>query len=688
MTNNDLFEIKGKKLIRFKGDDTVTEVSVPDGVTTITMNAFEKKNALRRICFPDSVTTIEGDPYVRKETFLFAGCRDSLETIRISNNMETIPDPVLADIPHLRFNEYENGLYVGNESNPYVYFVGVKNKDVVHLNVAEGTRIVCGGILRGCNAIRSVRLPESIVRIENYLWGLEYYDYETDIDSRNALEMNLPKMYLRRKTELPVYVLHDLMTTVWKDKIPNEDYVWVYLFQSAKMLDELCVSKMEKDPDGIVSTMLSILAEKTKPSAYRKAVKFAYQYKEKIDPERIAAMCELATAAKVKTEEFTLLLSYAEKTQVVVPTKKDPTEQYCLEHFSYEEVEDSIKKAGFSFGVVLKRYPVLYRDKTETPAFVVKCALYPYLDAMKGSYPKAMIIQDADDLVAGFDPGSFNLFLKKITEKAMRNLIEEDRNQDRGVEAGDRPLALVGRYGDSEMIRALIAGYDYRRKHYKGNQRTALVCNYERYIQTALLLSDSIEACAYCKEQGWLYRYASIRGKKPYEFESPDTAKAEKEQSVSLAIAIYEDCVTRIEEILNVDRTFNEPIVCEAPRMLPVNHEKPEVEVFFNTIIGHYKASSTRGSYDWQYSLDELQALWDRNSRVEKGDVGVCYAVGKLVAGYMFGELPISGNLMFCRDKWEYRGDYSSATRLCISCTGDYSDWKIYLKPGFPERDM
>ena len=54
----------------------------------------------------------------------------------------------------------------------------------------------------------------------------------------------------------------------------------------------------------------------------------------------------------------------------------------------------------------------------------------------------------------------------------------------------------------------------------------------------------------------------------------------------------------------------------------------------------------------------------------------------------MFESSDISGELVYCRDKWEYRGDYSYATRFCITVDPDPDKWKFEMVDGFEEYDM
>lgn len=94
--------------------DDVKSYYIPKGLTTVSITsntisarAFQDCTAIRQIFIPDSIETICS----------FEDC-------------------------NLQYNEYENGYYLGNEENPYVALVSIKDKNVNEFIIHEQTKII------------------------------------------------------------------------------------------------------------------------------------------------------------------------------------------------------------------------------------------------------------------------------------------------------------------------------------------------------------------------------------------------------------------------------------------------------------------------------------------------------------------------------------------------------------------
>ena len=163
----------------FRGCISLESVTIGDSVTSIDSYAFEKCSSLESVVIPDSVTTIGGSA--------FYGC-SSLTSVIIPDNVTsigdvafwecssltsvTIPDSVtsigqgaFSDCSSLIYNEYDNGLYLGNADNPYLVLVKGKDTLITSCEINNKTKIILERAFWKCGFLTSVTIPDSVTSI-------------------------------------------------------------------------------------------------------------------------------------------------------------------------------------------------------------------------------------------------------------------------------------------------------------------------------------------------------------------------------------------------------------------------------------------------------------------------------------------------------------------------------------------
>ncbi len=130
-------------------------IVLPDNLQTIGSNAFSGCASLTSIEIPDSVTSI-GDG-------AFAWC-SALSSISIPSGVITVGSGAFSGLA-VPYTEYENGYYLGNETNPYVVLMDVIDKTVASFNINENTRIIHSYAFSGCNSLTSIVISDSITHI-------------------------------------------------------------------------------------------------------------------------------------------------------------------------------------------------------------------------------------------------------------------------------------------------------------------------------------------------------------------------------------------------------------------------------------------------------------------------------------------------------------------------------------------
>jgi hypothetical protein len=144
------------------GDSSLTSITIPDGVTSIGVEAFAYSTGLTSITIPDSVTSI-GER-------AFSGC-SSLTSITIPNSVTSIGndafrgcsslESIIVDANNKTYHSMNNCL-IKTDSKTLV--VGCKNSVIP----ADGSVTIIGnGAFSGCSYLTSVTIPDSVTSIGN-----------------------------------------------------------------------------------------------------------------------------------------------------------------------------------------------------------------------------------------------------------------------------------------------------------------------------------------------------------------------------------------------------------------------------------------------------------------------------------------------------------------------------------------
>ena len=184
-------------------------------------------------------------------------------------------------------------------------------------------------------------------------------------------------------------------------------------------------------------------------------------------------------------------------------TGNNPIEAFCLENFNPSLNEAFLKKLKVS-----DKYfkSVKYKDSEQlAPAFVVECAVVPYIQQLTsiptkiGDYQKDYssftLSPKADKVAEAFDPESFGEMLDKLIGKDMPSVYHT--------------LVPYGRFATGKQISGLVARMNKWKKwdDYSATGRKSIIV-----ARGAILLNDSREAMLYADKAGILDKYARNRG--------------------------------------------------------------------------------------------------------------------------------------------------------------------------------
>ena len=140
----------------FYNCDSLSSVTIPNSVTSIGDSVFYNCDSLSSVTIPNSVTSI-GDS-------AFYSC-DSLTSLTIPESVTSIGDDAFSYCDLLQYNEYDNALYLGNESNPYVVLIKAKDINITSSDIPGDTKILYNSAFSNCILLTSITIPNSVTSI-------------------------------------------------------------------------------------------------------------------------------------------------------------------------------------------------------------------------------------------------------------------------------------------------------------------------------------------------------------------------------------------------------------------------------------------------------------------------------------------------------------------------------------------
>lgn len=482
----------------------IQQLEIPEGITEINGSTFCGCEALCGITLPQSLTTI-GDR-------AFLGC-SKLSSIAIPACVTAIGEDAFSHCANLgrpalpetlaaqTDEDYWNRIGFGDE-NGCVIKDGVLVKYVGptdFVTVSEGVTEIPENTLKISGQLHKYPekycLPQSLKVIHEQRFG--HY----------GEQVTLPTGYLQTQNALPAKYTYILLNGSWREQAVTKDYAALYLFQKGKDLVKLCEVKLINAPEAATKCFVELLSNDCKSAHIVKAAEFVVENKGSLSPELIAQLYEIAVTKKAK-KAVDLLKPIAGVEDTTPKAKKastHPIEDFCKEHYEEHFLDKTAKKAGLS----KKSFEgVLYKiSGKKVPAFVVKCAVIPYIEQMeerpkhisgyKTDHFPVRFVENADKVAAEFDSETFLQALEKI---ASLNSMGYSKPQC---------LIPLCRYGNENHIKELISKMrQWENWNTCGSSgRSAIIV-----ARGAIMLNESREAMLYIEKCKKLYTYAAMRG--------------------------------------------------------------------------------------------------------------------------------------------------------------------------------
>ncbi len=98
------------------------------------------------------------------DDYAFSKC-DSITNIEIPDSLTTLGDFAFSGCEGLVLTEYGNALYLGNEDNPYIVLIKAKSKDITSCSVHANTKFIYNSAFYDCASLNGISVPDGVISI-------------------------------------------------------------------------------------------------------------------------------------------------------------------------------------------------------------------------------------------------------------------------------------------------------------------------------------------------------------------------------------------------------------------------------------------------------------------------------------------------------------------------------------------
>ena len=163
----------------FDGCIGLTSITIPDSVTSLGLYAFRGCTNIATATMPtvainyipqDSLQKVVLTSGERIEADAFRNC-SSLTSVSIPDSVTGIGDNAFSGCDNLKYNEYDNAYYLGNEINPYVVLAKAKDTAITSCIINERTKCIASPAFSDCRVLTSITIPNSVTSIGSYAFS-------------------------------------------------------------------------------------------------------------------------------------------------------------------------------------------------------------------------------------------------------------------------------------------------------------------------------------------------------------------------------------------------------------------------------------------------------------------------------------------------------------------------------------
>ena len=480
----------------FHGCKSLTSIVIPEGVTSIGEGAFFECKSLTSICIPEGVTRIV--------MWVFFDCESLTEIV--------IPESV-TDIGNGAFQYCKNltRIYIPESVTSIGDGAFQDCKSLINLVIPKNVTEIGDEAFYGCKSLTDLVLPEKITNIREgafkYCKNLTRINFPESVTSigkdafRECIALreiqNIDSL-IRNGCKVHSATLTWLLENLWNGPEFLSETAQVYLTNPAKTVTAICESRLYENCGASADAMLGLIeAYKSKASALKRIATFALTCGGELPREKLIAIYE--ALKEIGSKPALRLLEEAVQSDSA-PTLEGgtghPIEAICLKRYKEAIVDKGLK----DYKIPLNLFEgVHYKDtKTLVPPFVLKCAIFPYMQQVKeltrdiGGYQSDSQI---DEIADTLDREELQVFMERLISEC--DPLEQPRL-----------LLPYCRYGSGKQMNALAA---LGKKWTDWGMYSVWGRRADIAMRGAMTLNDSREAMRLVEKWGLLEEYAKHR---------------------------------------------------------------------------------------------------------------------------------------------------------------------------------
>ena len=173
----------------FTGCSNLVNVEIPSSVIHIGNGAFDECGNLKYNLYAEGkylgnnanpylvfvapvsqdITSFVINPQTKIISYRAFWCCYDLEEVSIPNSIISVADAYFGY--HLQYTQYDNALYLGNVSNPYLVLVSAVSKDITTCQINTQTKVIYAHAFENCRKLKNISIPSSVKSIEAYAFS-------------------------------------------------------------------------------------------------------------------------------------------------------------------------------------------------------------------------------------------------------------------------------------------------------------------------------------------------------------------------------------------------------------------------------------------------------------------------------------------------------------------------------------